>query len=94
MVRYAMSMLGGKTRYDQNGRPLVMVGIGQDITERKLGEEALRQAHDELDQRVKERTEELHTTVIQLQEESPSAYRQKKALRESEQNLRIWLPGF
>jgi PAS domain S-box-containing protein len=37
-----------------------MVGIVQDITERKWAEEQLRKAHDDLDQKVRERTEDLH----------------------------------
>jgi PAS domain S-box-containing protein len=39
-----------------------------DITERKAGEEALRLAYDELEQRVAERTQELESALQQLRE--------------------------
>jgi PAS domain S-box-containing protein len=44
---------------DQNGKITGLVGMGRDITEQKRTEEALRQAHDELEKRVAERTAEL-----------------------------------
>ena len=44
---------------DQNGKIVGLMGIGRDITERKQAEEALRQAHNELEKRVAERTTEL-----------------------------------
>ncbi|MDP6546511.1 MAG: PAS domain S-box protein [Phycisphaerae bacterium] len=44
---------------DAQGQPSGIIAIGQDITERKRAEEAVRQARDELEQRVIERTAEL-----------------------------------
>jgi PAS domain S-box-containing protein len=41
------------------GEILYYVGIGRDIAERRKAEEELRRAHDELEQRVRTRTEEL-----------------------------------
>ena len=62
------------------GRP-VLHCIHHDITERKRAEEALRIAHQELEQRVEDRTEELRRAIIELNEEIAS---RKKAQQELE----------
>ena len=59
-----------------------------DITERKRVEEALKQAHDELEQRVKDRTAELRLMVAQLQEEVTNRLQTEEALKKSEARLR------
>lgn len=59
-----------------------------DITERKRVEEALKQAHDELEQRVKDRTAELRLMVAQLQEEVTNRLQAEESLKESEAHLR------
>ena len=46
--------------FDKSGKILEFQAVGRDITERKLAEEALRKARDELEMRVQERTAELH----------------------------------
>lgn len=58
-----------------------------DITERKLVEQALQQAHDELEKRVLERTVDLQTAVERLQWEISERQRVEEALRKSEEGL-------
>ena len=53
--------------YDLNGMLNVLV-VCQDVTERKRAEEALRHAHEELEQRVIERTRELSEANVKLRE--------------------------
>jgi len=54
---------------DEQGRLLGSVHVARDITARKMAEQALQRAHDELELRVQERTGQLKQTVTQLQEE-------------------------
>jgi len=53
--------------YDLNGMLNALV-VCQDVTERKRAEEALRKVHEELEQRVAERTSELSEANLKLQE--------------------------
>jgi PAS domain S-box-containing protein len=59
-----------------------------DITERKRVEKALKAAHNELEQRVQDRTAELRLLVAQLQEEVTNRLTTEEALRQSEARLR------
>lgn len=45
--------------YEENARPLYIIGCAQDVTEEVRLQRALRKAHDELELRVQERTAEL-----------------------------------
>lgn len=49
----------GQVTYDSSNRPLKMMGVCRDISDRKYSEDALREAHEQLDARVKARTSEL-----------------------------------
>jgi PAS domain S-box-containing protein len=60
--------------FDSEGRLIANEGIGRDITLRHRAEEALRRAHEELEQRVQERTAELSTKNAELRE-SEQRYR-------------------
>lgn len=60
---------------DQDGTNMGVVLIFRDITERKLAEETLRKVHDELEQRVQERTVKLKEANKALQE-SEASYRE------------------
>jgi PAS domain S-box-containing protein len=53
---------------DRNGKVLLSGGIVHDITERKKAEEALKKAHENLEEKVKERTIELEKAYNSLKE--------------------------
>ena len=52
---------------DEKGKPTAFLEINNDITELKKTEEALREAHEQLEKRVEERTRELKNTNRQLE---------------------------
>lgn len=66
-VRWIRS--AGQATYAEDGRPTRFDGINYDITPRKQAEAELREARDQLEQRVVDRTRELADTVAQLQAE-------------------------
>jgi len=68
-------LTSGQAFFDDHGKKLGAVASMQDITARKQAEVALRQANDELERRVEERTEELG--------------RANAALKDSEGKLRL-----
>ncbi|MDY9927489.1 MEDS domain-containing protein [Methanosarcina sp.] len=54
--------------YDNEGKVIRSVHVARDITESKKAEEALKKAHDNLEERVKERTAELEEAYKALME--------------------------
>ena len=69
---------------DKEGHITGLLGIFWDITHQKEAAEALQKAHNELEQRVKERTSELIKTNQKLKQEIEDRKRAEEALRESE----------
>jgi PAS domain S-box-containing protein len=76
------------TRIEYMGRPAVLGNV-VDITERKRAEEALREARDELEIRVEERTEELMKANEHLKSEIDERKRAEEELKLSEEKYRL-----
>jgi PAS domain S-box-containing protein len=64
------------------------LSILRDVTQRKQAEEELRQAHDELEKRVAQRTAELVAANVFLKNEIAQREQASEALRESEEQYR------
>ena len=73
--------------YNSSGVPYGIGGISTDITERKLIEEALQRANEQLEIRVQQRTIELALINESLQAEIAERKRGEEALRRSQQRL-------
>ncbi|MEK6682285.1 MAG: ATP-binding protein [Nitrospirota bacterium] len=53
--------------FDETGKPIRMVGTVHDITDLKQAEELLKKYNRELEEKVKERTEDLRTAMVQAE---------------------------
>ncbi|MFH0998712.1 MAG: PAS domain S-box protein [Pseudomonadota bacterium] len=73
---------------DKDGKPIGFRGIAHDVTERKRAEEALQQAHDELEHSVAMRTTELARINEELRLDITERKKAEDALRESERKYR------
>ncbi|MBE0480923.1 MAG: PAS domain S-box protein [Dehalococcoidia bacterium] len=93
IIEFAWVHKDGSRRLGEARVSLMKVGdeevgiqvIAADITQRKLHEQALRDAHDELETRVKERTSDLARANEQLSREVLDRKNAETALRQSEQ---------
>ncbi len=79
---------------DEHGEIVGVIVFAVDVTDHKHAEEALRQARDELDARVRERTAELAAAVESLRAQIDERQRTEKQLREHQAELahvlRLW----
>lgn len=73
--------------YDENHQLLGFSQVIRDITERKQSQEALKQANEELEKRVQERTFQLEQVVQQLRNEIRERQEIEKALLHSQGEL-------
>ena len=81
--------ISAATYLDRDGIPAGSVHTLRDISRRKQVELALQKAHDELEQRVEERTSELARTTEQLKLELAERKRTEEALRFAHKDLAI-----
>ncbi len=79
---------GKVVAWDGDGRPLRVTGVSQDVTPRKTAEEGILRAREELEQRVRERTDELVRANEQLEAEIEERKKAEEALRASEARFR------
>ena len=70
--------------WDGHGKVVAFLRIFEDITQRKRADQALRQAHETLEQRVAERTAELAQSNQRLRQEIAERQQAEAARRESE----------
>ena len=73
---------------DDSGQVTHAVVVTHDITARKHAEAGMKKAHDRLERRVQQRTEDLELANDQLRNEIEERKRVEKALRESEDRYR------
>jgi PAS domain S-box-containing protein len=74
--------------YDQGGNVVGAIETIRDITGRKAAETELRRAHDDLEERVNQRTADLYAANMQLHKEIETRRQIVAALQESEERYR------
>jgi len=97
-IEFRILTRGGKERwiahicqsvYDDDGRFIGRRASNRDITEKKLGETALRRAYEEMEKRVEERTAELVKINKELKAEIANRKKAEKALKRRGVELEI-----
>ncbi len=73
---------------DMEGSPAYLLLISEDITQKKLAEEALQRAYQELENEVRKRTAELEETNQALQQQIIEREKMEEALKSSESKFR------
>jgi PAS domain S-box-containing protein len=71
-----------------NSAERFVMGVSRDVTDRKLAQEALKKARDELEMRVKKRTAELQNANELLKKQINERIRAEEKLKESEEKYR------
>jgi PAS domain S-box-containing protein len=72
----------GRISYDSRGKPLIMVGISIDTTERKLAEQELIRTRQDLEQHVHQRTSELVQKTLEMSEQARRLDEANESLRQ------------
>ncbi len=80
--------VNGTLMRDARGRPWRSIAVVQDVSERWRAEESLRLANAELEERVRQRTQELLDTIAHLEEEARQRMDAEQTLRRTNQELR------
>jgi len=75
---------GRLVRHDASNTPERINGVIWDITDTKRTEEALREAHDELEKRIEERTAELRQAYNRLRDETREREKAEAQLRQAQ----------
>ncbi|GAF02702.1 CHASE domain-containing protein [Saccharicrinis fermentans] len=73
----------GFVSYDEDGNPSRLLGVNMDITEQKRAEQIIKKQHEELEEKVAERTRELTVSEQKLKESIKEITDYKFALDES-----------
>jgi PAS domain S-box-containing protein len=79
--------------HEPNGKPKGLAVLSYDLTERKQTEELLREAHEDLELRVSERTAKLTEANSRLKAEVAQRKRAEQALRASTEGFRLLVQG-